>query len=326
MILVTGGAGYIGSHTLSRLKELNEPAIALDNLYSGHRWAIPKGVELVKGNIADQALVEGLIKKHKITSVIHFAAHTAVGESVQNPFKYYRNNTLGSLNLIETCARSGVKHFIFSSTCAVYGNAASNPIRESMPTDPVSPYAASKRMTEVLLHDTEAAGFAMKSVAMRYFNVGGARVAGGLGQATPNATQLVKVAAEVACGKRPKLLIFGTDYPTADGTCIRDYIHVDDLAEAHVQALNYLRKGGKSEIVNIGYGKGYSVMEVVKAMKKVSGVDFAIEIQPRREGDVVAVWADPAKAVSLLGWKPKLDDLDLICRTAYEWERAYQPS
>lgn len=325
MILVTGGAGYIGSHTLHRLRDLGQPAIALDNLYSGHRWAVPEGTELVEGDIADMPLVEGILRKHQVKSVIHFAAHLAVEESVKNPFKYYRNNVAGSMNLIETCARNGVEHFIFSSTCALYGNTTSNPISEAFPTGPMSPYAASKLMTETILRDAEASGqWKMRNVALRYFNVSGARVSGGLGQATPEATQLIKVAAQAACGKRDKLYVFGTDYNTPDGTCVRDYIHVDDLVEAHVLALDYLRKGGKSDIFNCGYGRGYSVKEVIESMKRVSGVDFPVENKPRRAGDVVAVWADTTKVKKVLGWKPKHEDLDLICRTAYEWEKAYQ--
>jgi len=323
MILVTGGAGYIGSHTLHKLQEAGTSAIALDNLVNGHRWAVPKGVELVEGDIADQALVEKLLRQHRIESVIHFAAFLAVEESVQNPLKYYRNNVAGSLSLIEACAKNGVKHFIFSSTCAVYGSPEKNPIHEGFPLNPESPYARSKWMTETFLRDLETSGTSpMKSVALRYFNVAGARVGGGLGQATPLATQLVKVASEVASGKRDKLFVFGTDYPTKDGTCVRDYIHVDDLADAHILALEYLRKGGASETVNCGYGKGYSVREVVETMKKVSGVDFRVEDRPRRAGDTIAVWADTTKVKKLLGWKPKYEDLDLICRTSFEWEKS----
>ena len=323
MILVTGGAGFIGSHTLHRLKELNRPAIALDNLYSGHRWAVPSGTELVVGDVSDQALVENLIRKHGIKEVIHFAAHLAVEESVRDPFKYYRNNVVGSLNLIEACSRAGVERFIFSSTCAVYGNPPSNPIDETFPLNPESPYARSKLMTETFLRDGEASGqLRMRSVALRYFNVAGAKIGGGLGQATPNATQLIKLAAETACGKRPSLSLFGTNYPTPDGTCVRDYIHVDDLVEAHVLALNYLQNGGKSDVFNCGYGKGYSVKQVIESMKRVSGVDFKVEEKPRRAGDTVTVWADTNKVKSVLGWKPRFEDLDIICKTAYEWEKS----
>jgi UDP-glucose 4-epimerase len=286
---------------------------------------VPKGTELVVGDIADQALVESLLKKHSIKSVIHFAAHLSVEESVKDPFKYYRNNVVGSLNLIEACARNGVEHFIFSSTCALYGNPKENPIREDFPTAPLSPYAATKAMTETFLRDAEASGrYPMRHVALRYFNVGGARVGGGLGQATPNAWQIVKVAAEVACGKRDKLFLYGTDYPTPDGTAVRDHIHVDDLAEAHVLALEYLRRGGGSDVFNCGYGKGYSVLEVIEAMKRASGVNFRVEERPRRAGDAIAVWADTTKVKKVLGWHPKYDDLELICRTQYEFEKNYK--
>ncbi len=325
MILITGGAGYIGSHTLHRLQDKGVPAIVLDNLYSGHRWAVPKGMELIVGDIADQPLVESLIHKHKIKSVIHFAAHLEVEESVKNPFKYYRNNVLGSLNLIEACMRSGVEQFVFSSTCALYGSPAENPIQETSATNPLSPYARSKLITETFLRDGEAAsGGGMRHVALRYFNVGGGRMAGGLGQATPRATQLIKVAAEVACGKRDKMFIFGTDYPTPDGTCIRDYIHVDDLVEAHILALDYLHGGGASQILNCGYGRGYSVREVIEAMRKVSGVNFPVELRARRAGDPTAIWADTTKVKAVLGWKPQYDNLELICRTAFDWERSYK--
>jgi UDP-glucose 4-epimerase len=325
MILVTGGAGYIGSHTLHRLKELGQPAIALDNLYSGHRWAVPAGTELVEGEVADQALVTQLLQKHKIDSVIHFAAHLAVEESVHDPFKYYRNNVVGSLNLIEACALGGVKNFIFSSTCSLYGNTKTNPIREDFPTEAVSPYAKSKLVIEGILKDGEASGkFAMKNVILRYFNVGGARVAGGLGQATPNATQLIKIAAELACGKREKMYLFGTNYDTPDGTCVRDYIHVEDLAEAHVLSLDYLRKGGASDVFNCGYGKGYSVREVIESMERACGHKLKVEERPRRAGDVVAVWADTTKVKAGLGWKPRYENLDLICKTAFEWEKSYK--
>jgi UDP-glucose 4-epimerase len=244
---------------------------------------------------------------------------------VHEPFKYYHNNVGGSLNLIEACSKAGVKNFIFSSTCSLYGNTKTNPISEDFPTEAVSPYAKTKLVIEGILKDAEASGkFAMKNVILRYFNVGGARVAGGLGQATPNATQLIKIAAEVACGKREKMFLFGTDYPTPDGTCIRDYIHVDDLAEAHVLALDYLRKGGKSDIFNCGYGKGYSVREVIQSMERACGHKLKVEERPRRAGDVVAVWADTLKVKSGLGWKPRYENLDLICKTAYDWEKSYK--
>ena len=322
MILVTGAAGYIGSHTLHRINELGIPVVAIDNLSSGHRWAVPAGIPFYEGDVGDKSLVSEIIEKHKVESVIHFAAHLAVEESVYNPLKYYKNNVIGTLNLIDCCDRLKVKNFIFSSSCSVYGNASKSPISEDMRTEPMSPYAQSKLMSETFLRDLEKSGRSiMKSVCLRYFNVAGAKVTGELGQSTPQATQLVKVASEVAVGKRDRLYVFGTDYPTPDGTCMRDYIHVDDLVEAHVQALQYLQKGGSSEIFNCGYGVGYSVSEVITSMKKVSGVDFVVEYKPRRAGDPIAVWANCSKITKVLSWKPKFNNLDLICKTSFDWEK-----
>jgi len=326
-VLVTGGAGYIGSHTVHPLVERGEGVVVLDNLYSGHRWAVPGEAVFVEGDMADQSLVSRVIREHDVRSVIHFAAHLVVEESTSNPGKYYRNNVLGTLNLAEVCHQEGVKHFIFSSTCAAYGTPETTPVLETAPTQPESPYGRSKLTTEHILWELERAaqlnGSAspMHHVILRYFNVAGARVKGGLGQATAGATQLVKVASEVVLGKRPGLKVFGTDYPTPDGTCIRDYIHVDDLAHAHILALDYLRNGGESQLLNCGYGKGYSVKEVVSAMKNVSGVDFKVDYVERRPGDVIAIYADPTKIQKTLGWAPQYADLELICRTSLEWER-----
>jgi len=322
MILVTGGAGYIGSHTVHQLHDQREEVLVLDDLSAGHRWAVPTGVELVVGDMGDTRLVREILSIHPIDSVIHFAAHTSVEESVLDPIKYYRNNFVGSLQLIESCLQHQVKHFIFSSTCAVYGNPVKNPITEDVPANPLSHYGKSKFMTESLLGDVRSN--AMRSVILRYFNVAGARVSAGLGQATPGATQLIKVACEVACGKREKLFVFGTDYPTSDGTCIRDYIHVEDLANAHLLTLKYLRDGGRSDLFNCGYGKGYSVSDVIKTVGKVSGLDFQIEYKSRRPGDTVAIWADPTKIVQTLGWRPKYDNLEVICKTSLEWERMFR--
>ncbi len=326
-VLVTGGAGYIGSHTAHQLVERGEKVVVLDNLYSGHRWAVPSEAVFVEGDMGNAELVRQVIREHGVRSVIHFAAHLVVEESASNPGKYYRNNVLGTLNLAEVCHELGVRHFIFSSTCAAYGTPSSTPVRETAPTSPESPYGRSKLTTEHVLWELETAARLkgnldpMHHVILRYFNVAGARVKGGLGQATAGATQLVKVASEVALGKRPGLKVFGTDYDTPDGTCIRDYIHVDDLAHAHILALDYLRKGGSSQLLNCGYGKGYSVKEVVSAMKKVSGVDFKVDYVDRRPGDVVAIFADPTKIKATLGWTPQHEDLELICRTSLEWER-----
>lgn len=322
MILVTGGAGYIGSHTLHQLLQAGHPCVTLDNLYSGHRWAVPKEIPFIEGDSGDTRLVTELIKKYKIDAVIHFAAHLDVGESVREPLKYYRNNFLNSLNLIDTCLKSGIKYFVFSSTCAVYGTPKQNPVSETAELAPVSPYGKSKLATEWLLQDVVNSGAAMRFVSLRYFNVAGAKVTGGLGQANAGATQLVKVACETALGKRPKLLVYGTDYPTADGTCIRDYIHVDDLADLHLSALRYLQSGGKSEVFNCGYGKGYSVREVIEAVKRASGTNFKVENVGRRPGDTIAIYADPTKVSQTLRWQPKYADLDLICRTSLEWEKS----
>ncbi|MBF0300825.1 MAG: UDP-glucose 4-epimerase GalE [Oligoflexia bacterium] len=280
--------------------------------------------------IGDVQIVSDLIKRYDIKSIIHFAAHLEVEESTRLPIKYYRNNFINTLNLIETASNLGVKNFIFSSTCAVYGTPEKMPVTENFLRNPISPYGKSKMMIELLLEDLiSTKNFPMKYVSLRYFNVAGARVTNEknltrLGQATPRATQLVKVSAEVAIGKREKLMVFGTDYPTKDGTCIRDYIHVDDLAHAHVLALNYLENGGKSDIFNCGYGYGFSVKEVISKMKEVSNVDFFVEYVPRRAGDAVGIYAEPSKIKNILGWKPKYADLGLICKTAFEWDRDWE--
>lgn len=322
MILVTGGAGYIGSHTVQRLNELGEKVIVLDNLYSGFKWAVPQNVKLVVGDVGDVELVKKLIQEHKVDSVIHFAAHLEVEESVKNPFKYYQNNVTKASIFINACYEMKIKNFIFSSTCAAYGNPPSMPVVESMPSLPLSPYGKTKFMTENFLWDMQTAfPNLMKHVILRYFNVAGANIQAGLGQATPRATQLVKVASEVAQGKRPLLKVFGTDYPTLDGTCIRDYVHVQDLAEAHILALNYLKQGGVSDLFNCGYGTGYSVLQVIESMKKVTGIDFKVQIEDRRAGDAEAIYADPTKIKNTLGWKPQYEDIDLICRSSFEWEK-----
>ena len=319
-ILVTGGAGYIGSHTVRKLIKAGHDVVVIDNLYSGFRWAVHDDAEFVEADIGDYARVSALLHDKNIDAVIHFAGHVVVPESVDDPLKYYRNNTVNSQRLIQACRDRDISRFIFSSTCSVYGESDGEPIDETTALNPINPYARSKLMTEWMLQDTARSGVDFRYIALRYFNVAGAAVDGSLGQATPEATHLIKVASEVICGKRDKIQIFGTDYPTADGTCIRDYIHVDDLAGAHVKALKYLLDGGHSTVLNCGYGKGYSVREVVNVMAKVSGSAFAAEETDRRAGDPPVLIANNNKIRNILGWAPKYDDLELICRNALDWE------
>jgi len=327
-ILVTGGAGYIGSHTVRQLVDAGSTVVVLDNFYSGHRWAVAEQATLVEGDIADQALVEEIVKKHHIEAVVHFAGYIVVPESVSDPVKYYENNVVGSIRLIDACARAGVRQFVFSSSAAVYGMPDDLPIQESAPLLPINPYGNTKLITEMTLRDIEGAyadaDQPFRFVALRYFNAAGAQVSGDLGQATPEATHLIKVACEAACGVRDKLSIFGNDFPTTDGTCVRDYIHVDDLASAHLKALSYLVEGGESVSLNCGYGKGYSVAEVVEQFKVVSGVDFPVEMAPRRAGDPPELTANNTEIRRCLGWEPQYDDLSLICKTAYDWEIKWQ--
>ncbi len=332
-VLVTGGAGYIGSHTVRQLVDAGYPVVVLDNFYSGHRWAVPDAATLVEGDVSDRALVEQVLREHDVQSVVHFAAHIVVPESVADPLKYYRNNTVASCQLLSACASVGVQQFIFSSTAAVYGTPEQIPVDESAPTLPMSPYGSSKLATEWMLRDLLSSqqavdaptGSGFRYVALRYFNVAGASLDGRLGQATPEATHLIKVSCEAACGKRDRVMVFGTDYPTPDGTGIRDYIHVEDLASAHVAALRHLEQGRPSQILNCGYGRGFSVREVIAMVKKVSGIDFAVADAPRRAGDVSALVADVTRIGQVLDWAPQYDDLELICRTAYEWEKKDQP-
>lgn len=321
-ILVTGGAGYIGSHTVRQLVQAGYDVVVIDNLYSGFRWAVDNEAEFVNADVGDYTLVSSLLRDRGIDAVIHFAGHVVVPESVSDPLKYYANNTVNSQRLIHACQNSGVSNFIFSSTCSVYGEAEIMPITEATPTNPINPYARSKLMTEWMLRDTAASetNNAFRYVALRYFNVAGAAVDGHLGQATPEATHLIKVASEVVCGKRDKLYIFGTDYPTPDGTCIRDYIHVEDLATAHVMALEYLTGGGVSTVMNCGYGHGHSVREVIAMMRHVSQSEFTAEETDRRSGDPAILIADNDKVRQTLGWAPRFNDLELICRSAFEWE------
>jgi UDP-glucose 4-epimerase len=318
-ILVTGGAGYIGSHTVLRLKERGDDVVVLDNLSTGFRQSIP-GVTLVEGDIGDAGLASRLFEQHPIDTVVHFAAHTIVPESVSDPLKYYGNNTCQTRSLLASCQRHGVKHFVFSSTAAVYGEPASG-IADETATQlaPINPYGTSKLMSEWMLRDL-AAATSMRYVVLRYFNVAGCDPQGRIGQSTRKATLLIKVACEASVGKRPAVSIFGTDYPTPDGTGVRDYIHVDDLARAHLNAVDYLYDGGTSTTLNCGYGHGYSVREVLDAVRRVSGKPLTINEEPRRPGDPPMLIAKAERIRSVLGWEPKLDDLDEIVRNALRWE------
>ncbi|MFZ0871136.1 MAG: UDP-glucose 4-epimerase GalE [Rhodanobacter sp.] len=318
-ILVTGGAGYIGSHVVQQLSSRGERVVVIDNLVSGFRDAV-RGAELVVGNVGDRSLVAQILAEHRVGAVLHFAAHTVVPESVRDPLKYYGNNTCNTRNLLACCADAGVRQFLFSSTAAVYGMPASGVADEDTPTQPINPYGMSKLMSETMLRDLSATG-AMRHVILRYFNVAGCDPQGRIGQSTPNATLLLKVACEHAVGKRDSLSIFGTDYDTPDGTGIRDYIHVEDLAAAHLRALDHLRADGESLTLNCGYGHGYSVREVIDTVRRVSGRELKVIEQPRREGDSPMLIARADRLRSLLGWEPRHDDLEFIVRTALTWER-----
>jgi UDP-glucose 4-epimerase len=318
-VLVTGGAGYIGSHMVHQLRDAGETVIVLDNLSTGHRWAVPHDVPLFVGSTADQTLTTAIMQAHEVRSVIHFAASIVVPDSVADPLGYYANNTAATRSLIEAAVKSGVKHFIFSSTAAVYGNVAQTPVPETAPTVPMSPYGTSKLMSELMLRDA-ALAHGLGFVVLRYFNVAGADPQGRTGQSTPNATHLIKVAVQTALGQRAGMEVFGTDYPTTDGTCVRDYIHVTDLARAHSAALAHLRRGGGSGVFNCGYGQGFSVLDVIDTVKEVAGRDFDVKLSPRRPGDPASIVAGADRIRETLGWQPTLDDLKTIERHAYEWE------
>jgi len=318
-VLVTGGAGYIGSHVVKALGENGYEVAVYDNLSTGNRWAVLFG-ELFEGDLADKELLKTVIKSFKPDAVMHFAAFIQVDESVREPLKYYRNNTINTINLLETLVEEGINKFIFSSTAATYGIPETMPVTEDTPQKPINPYGASKLAVEGVLRDLAVAN-KMQYVALRYFNVAGADGKCRIGQAYKYATHLITRALKTAKGEFEKLTIFGTDYPTKDGTCIRDYIHVDDLADAHLIALEYLLKGGKSDVFNCGYGHGFSVKEVVEEVKKVTGINFKVVEGERREGDPPILVADNKKIKEKLLWQPKFDDLDYIIKTAWEWEK-----
>jgi UDP-glucose 4-epimerase len=317
-ILVTGGAGYIGSHVVAMLGEAGERVVTLDNLSTGFAESVLCG-DLVIGDTGDRETVASVLREHDVDTVMHFAAKTIVPESVAKPLVYYDNNTVATRNLLQCCDEAGVRHFVFSSTAAVYGNPADGVCSEDSPVAPINPYGTSKLMSEWMLRDL-AAATSLRYVSLRYFNVAGSDPDGRIGQSTEKATLLIKVAAETAIGKRPSISIFGTDYPTPDGTGVRDYIHVTDLADAHLKALAYLRKGGDSTVLNCGYGHGFSVREVLQTVEIVSGNKLKIEEQPRRAGDPPMLIARADRIRELLGWSPQFDDLRVIVKTALDWE------
>lgn len=322
-ILVTGGAGYIGSHMVHELVDAGEPVVVLDNLSTGFRFLFPASVPFVAGSTGDRELVAKTIRKYNVTAIIHFAASIVVPDSVADPLGYYRNNTMNTCALLDVAIEAGVRQVIFSSTAAVYGNAEETPVREDAPTPPISPYGSSKLMSEIMLHDAGKA-HGLRFVILRYFNVAGADPRGRTGQSTPAATHVIKVACETAIGKRPKMAVYGTDYPTPDGTCIRDYIHVSDLARAHSAALGYLRRGGASATFNCGYGRGSSVFDVIDSVRRASGRDFPVELEGRRAGDPAALVANVDRIRSTLPWQPQFQDIDTIVAHALAWEKRLQ--
>jgi len=321
-VLVTGGAGYIGSHVVKQLGEAGHDIVVYDNLSTGYEWAVTYG-ELVVGDLADVEKIDSVFAAHKFEAVLHFAAHIVVPESVENPLKYYRNNTRNTLNLLGVIEKYKTPYMVFSSTAAVYGMPDEKVLTEDMPLAPINPYGASKMMSEQMIRDLSFATD-LKHVILRYFNVAGADLTSRLGQATPEATHLIKVACECASGVRSGMKVFGTDYDTRDGTCIRDYIHVDDLAKAHVMALDYMSKGGDSEILNCGYGSGFTVKEVIDVVKEKSGKDFNVEETSRRAGDPDALMADNSRIKAILGWEPDHADLGVIVQSALDWEKKWQ--
>ena len=321
-VLVTGGAGYIGSHVVKQLGEAGHDIIVYDNLSTGYEWAVTYG-ELIVGDLANSEKLDQVFTEHKFEAVLHFAANIVVPESVSNPLKYYRNNTRNTLNLLSVMEKHQTPYMVFSSTAAVYGMPDEKVLTEDMPLAPINPYGASKMMSEQMIRDLSAASN-LNHVILRYFNVAGADLQSRLGQATPEATHLIKVACECVNGARDGMKIFGTDYDTRDGTCIRDYIHVDDLAKAHVMALDYMAAGGESQILNCGYGRGFTVKEVIDVVKEKSGVEFPAEEVGRRAGDPDALMADNSKIKAVLEWQPDYDDLGVIVQSALDWEKVWQ--
>jgi UDP-glucose 4-epimerase len=318
-VLVTGGAGYIGSHTLRALVDAGETVVVIDNLSTGFSAHLPEGVAFFIGDAADENLVEGVISSHGVESIMHFAGSVVVPDSMRDPLAYYRNNTLTTRSLLNVAVKCGVSRFIFSSTAAVYGNPDQVPVAEHAPTRPLSPYGSSKLMTEIMLHDT-ASAHGINYVVLRHFNVAGADPKGRIGLSTVGATHLLKIAVEVATGQRAKIDVFGTDYPTPDGSCIRDFVHVSDLAQANCAALSYLRSGGGSVTLNCGYGRGHSVLEAIEAVRRVSGRNFAVQHAPRRSGDITGMVADSRLIRATLDWTPQYDNLETIATHALTWE------
>ena len=318
-VLVTGGAGYIGSHMVRALVDAGESVVVIDNLSTGFSAFLPEGVPLFIGDAADENLVEGVIAAHSVESIIHFAGSVVVPDSMRDPLAYYRNNTMTTRSLLNAAVKCNVSRFIFSSTAAVYGNPDQVPVPEHAPTRPLSPYGSSKLMTEIMLHDV-AAAHGMNYVVLRYFNVAGADPQARTGLATVGATHLLKIAVEAATGQRTKIDVFGIDYPTADGSCVRDFIHVSDLAQAHRAALAYLRGDGASVTLNCGYGRGYSVLETIEAVRRVSGRNFAVQTAARRPGDIMTMVADTTRIRATLDWTPQYDNLETIAAHALAWE------
>lgn len=322
-VLVTGGAGYIGSHIVRDLGENQYLPVVVDNLSTGKQENILSG-EFIEGDVGDSDLIKKIIRQYDIQSVIHFAAFIEVNESVRDPLKYYINNSVNAMKLIDTCQKNGVKNFVFSSTAATYGIPKEIPVPETAPLAPINPYGSSKVVTEMILKDLSVAKKDFNYVALRYFNVAGADQQARIGQDYPNPTHLITMALKAASRQFPKLSVFGTDYPTPDGTAIRDYIHVDDLATAHILALRFLQDRKESQVFNCGYERGSSVLEVIKSVKDVTGVDFPVEMTGRREGDPPSLVANSQKIRKYLGWEPKYDSLENIVSTAWKWEQKLQ--